>query len=104
MTLGQDEPVAVLFPGVLGIDPHLPKVEIGEHISGREAAAGMTSFCAMGTGQDALPDADSGQLQGAFFFWCHGVPPYWGILGFFLSITYNLEQFSTTTVSSDGSA
>ena len=71
VALGEDEPVPVLPAGGLGVDAHFLEVEIGKDVGGGQAAAGMAGLRAVGAGQDALPDADGGQLQGSLLFWRH---------------------------------
>jgi len=71
VALGENEAVPLLPAGVLRVDPHLFEIEVGEHVGGGQAAAGMAGLRAVGAGQDALPDADGGQLQGFLFIRSH---------------------------------
>ena len=49
MTLAQHETVTILPLGILGIDVHFFKIQVGEHIRSGQAAAGMTRFRAVST-------------------------------------------------------
>ena len=62
VSLGKDETVSVLHPGVLRIDIHFFKIKIRKNISCGQRAAGMSGLCSMNRCDDALAD-----IIGMFF-------------------------------------
>ena len=61
----------MVVPRVLGIHPHLLKIEVGEQVGGREAAAGVAGLGAVNALDHAHADFARGDLELLALCFCH---------------------------------